>query len=89
MEELTKLFPALAIFMVLGVPTIIFLFRGWMNEKDKRVNDILTLINDFQKTIREVEATHSGKDEKLLEAINGVKSLAEQIKIVVNGGKNV
>lgn len=70
--------------MVLGVPTIVFLFRGWMNEKDNRINDITTLTSDFQKTVREVEATHSGKDDKLLDAIRGIQSMAEQIKSAVD-----
>lgn len=79
MEELARLFPALIIFLVLGVPAIVFLFNGWMNEKDKHIASILTLTESFQKTIKEVEATHAGKDDKLLEGINGVKSIAERL----------
>lgn len=79
MEELGRLFPSLLPFLVLGVPAIVYLFRLFVDEKEKRITDIKSLSIDFQKTLKEMEHNHAANDGKLLEAINGVKSIADRL----------
>lgn len=79
MEELGRLFPSLLLFLVLGVPAIVFLFKLLIDEKNKNIERIIVLINDFQKTVKEMESMHSASDGKLLEAIGKVNSIAEKL----------
>lgn len=77
MEELGKQFPILLPFLVLGVPAIVYLFRGWMSEKDGRLKDIVDLTKDFQATLDAERNSNKANIDRLVQGLDSVKSIAD------------